>query len=210
MAIVRKVNQLNKEIRSGMTAGNNAHFIPDVAASKKSAANILFILDSSDEDQLQIETNSKMLKTPIKGHIQINKISFKYETRDHDVFSNLSLEIKVGEKIGFVGPSGCGKSTINQLLQRFYDPDQGEIFVDGENIRDYDLHHLRASLGVVSQEPVLFNETIGDNIKYNRLETTKEEIVAASNESNFNPEKDMTEVIHEEAPPLSLKKTITH
>ena len=76
---------------SGMTAGNNAHFIPDVASSKKSAANIFLILDSLDEDQLQVEAKSKMLKTPIHGRISVRKISFGYETRDHKVFNNLSL-----------------------------------------------------------------------------------------------------------------------
>jgi len=97
------------------------------------------------------------------------------------VFSNLSLEVLEGQKIGFVGPSGCGKSTIHQLLQRFYDVDEGEIIIDGVNIKDYDIHHLRTSLGVVSQEPVLFNESIGNNIKYNRHETSKEDIIAAAN-----------------------------
>ena len=98
------------------------------------------------------------------------------------------IEIKEGQKIGFVGPSGCGKSTVQQLIQRFYDPDEGEIILDGHNIKDYEIHHLRGSLGVVSQEPVLFNNTIGWNIQYNRADTTREEIVAAANESNFNPE----------------------
>ena len=74
------------------------------------------------------------------------------------------------------------------MIQRFYDADEGTIWVDGKNIKDYDIHHLRASLGVVSQEPVLFNNTIGWNIKYNRKGTTQEEIVAAANESYFNPE----------------------
>jgi len=60
--------------------------------------------------------------------------------------------------------------------------------IDGINIKEYDVHHLRASFGVVSQEPTLFNDTIGENIKYNRFETTQEEIVAAAIESNFNPE----------------------
>lgn len=97
-----------------------------------------------------------------------------------------------------MGPSGCGKSTIHQLLQRFYDPNEGEIIIDGTNIRDYDIHHLRASLGVVSQEPVLFNDTIGENIRYNRFETIREEIVKASNEANFNPEQEKIEVVNEQ------------
>lgn len=66
-----------------------------------------------------------MIKQPIKGNIVVDKITFKYESRDHPVFTDLSLEIKEGQKVGFVGSSGCGKSTIHQLLQRFYDADQG-------------------------------------------------------------------------------------
>ena len=131
-----------------------------------------------------------MVKTPINGNITFKNVSFKYESRDHKVFEDLSFEIKEGQKVGLVGPSGCGKSTIHQLLQRFYDPDEGEILLDGVNLKDYDIHHLRANLGVVSQEPVLFNDSIGENIKYNRYEATQEEIVRAANESNFNPERD--------------------
>lgn len=108
---------------SGMTAGNNVHFMPDIGAAKKSAASLFEILDSTDEDQLQIETKSKMLKEPIRGHIVFKDVSFKYESRDHKVFKRLNLEIKVGQKVGFVGPSGCGKSTVQQLIQRFYDPE---------------------------------------------------------------------------------------
>ena len=87
--------------------------------------------------------------------------------RDYQVLKMFSLDIKPGEKVGFMGHSGCGKSTVIQLLQRFYDPQQGTILIDGINIKDYDLHHLRASLGMVSQEPALFNDTIKNNIKYN-------------------------------------------
>jgi ATP-binding cassette, subfamily B (MDR/TAP), member 1 len=110
---------------SGMTAGNNAHFMPDMAAGKKAAASIFDILDSSDEDQIQIDNKSKMLKTNIKGEVSFRNVSFKYESRDHMVFEDLSFDIASGQKIGFVGPSGCGKSTVLQLLQRFYDADKG-------------------------------------------------------------------------------------
>jgi ATP-binding cassette subfamily B (MDR/TAP) protein 1 len=110
---------------AGMTAGNNSHFMPDVAAGKNSAANIFEILDGEDEDQIQIKEESKRLKTPIKGHIQLKDVDFKYETRDEYVFKNMNVEIKEGWKVGFVGPSGCGKSTIHQLLQRFYEPSKG-------------------------------------------------------------------------------------
>jgi ATP-binding cassette, subfamily B (MDR/TAP), member 1 len=110
---------------SGMTAGNNAHFMPDMAAGKKAAASIFEIQDALDEDQLQVESQSRMLTPNIRGNITFKNVSFKYESRDHQVFSDLSFEIKEGEKVGLVGPSGCGKSTVHQLLQRFYDTDQG-------------------------------------------------------------------------------------
>ena len=96
-----------------------------------------------------------------------------------------------------MGASGCGKSTIHQLLQRFYDPLAGEIWIDGVPIADYDVHHLRTSLGVVSQEPVLFNDSIGNNIKYNKYDATREDIVRAANESNFNPEVEKVEEVNQ-------------
>lgn len=77
------------------------------------------------------------------------------------------MEIPFGEKVAFVGTSGCGKSTIMSFLLRFYWPESGSIELDGINIKDYDIHYLRAQFGVVSQEPVLFNTTYRDNIRYN-------------------------------------------
>ncbi len=97
-----------------------------------------------------------------------------------NVFENLSLEIKSGHKVAFVGPSGCGKSTIIQFLLRFYDPDQGTIELDGRNIKDYDIHYLRDCFGVVSQEPVLFNGTFADNIRYDNDKATMKEIEDAA------------------------------
>ena len=78
-------------------------------------------------------------------------MSFKYDTRNTNVFDGFNLEINNGNKVVFVGASGCGKSTILQLIQRFYFPSEGKILIDGVDIREYDIHHLRASLGVVSQ-----------------------------------------------------------
>ena len=83
-----------------------------------------------------------------------------------------------------VGPSGCGKSTSLALIQRFYDVDQGEILIDGVNIKHYDLKHLRGTYGVVSQEQVLFNGTIEYNIKYAREKATRKEVKEAVIEAN--------------------------
>jgi len=100
------------------------------------------------------------------------------------VFRNLSFKITAAKKAAFVGPSGCGKSTCIQLLQRFYDPFEGEILIDGVNIKKYDLRHLRSSLGIVSQEPVLFNGTIEYNLKYTKPNATVEEIRSAAAQAN--------------------------
>lgn len=103
--------------------------------------------------------------SPILGNIEFRNVKFKYPTRDRQIFDGLTFKVNVKSKIALVGPSGCGKSTIMQLLLRFYDIQEGEILVDGKNIQDYDIHHLRRSFGLVAQEPFLFNGTVEENIK---------------------------------------------
>lgn len=88
----------------------------------------------------------------------------------------MDLRIKKGNKVAFVGTSGCGKSTIIQLLQRFYFPAKGRISINNIDIKDFDIHYLRSCFGVVSQEPVLFNGSFADNIRYNKLEATMPKI----------------------------------
>jgi ATP-binding cassette subfamily B (MDR/TAP) protein 1 len=107
---------------AGMTAGNNAHFMPDTAACKNSAANLFEIQDSEDEEQRQVKENSKLLKSGGDGDIVLENVDFKYESRNEYVFEKMSLMVRKGTKVAFVGTSGCGKSTIIQLLQRFYFP----------------------------------------------------------------------------------------
>lgn len=80
----------------------------------------------------------------------------------------MSIRVKNGHKVAFVGTSGCGKSTIMQLVQRFYFPSRGKISINNIDIKDFDLHYLRSRFGVVSQEPVLFNGSFAENIKYNK------------------------------------------
>ena len=125
-----------------------------------------------------------MLTEGIKGHIRLDDVTFRYESRQQDVFSNLSVEILPGHKVAFVGPSGCGKSTIMQLLQRFYQPAAGSITLDGIDIKDFDIHYLRSRFGVVSQEPVLFNASFHENIKYNLTTATERQVRSAAAEAN--------------------------
>jgi len=109
------------------------------------------ILDDKDEDMIQINEKSKMLKKQINGNFEFKDIMFKYESRNEYLFKNFNLEIPFGEKVAFVGTSGCGKSTIMSFLLRFYEPESGTILLDGVDIKDFDIHYLRSQFGVVSQ-----------------------------------------------------------
>ncbi|XP_072639930.1 ATP-binding cassette sub-family B member 5 isoform X6 [Canis lupus baileyi] len=121
----------------------------------------------------------------IEGTVEFKNVSFNYPSRPSvKILKDLNLKIKSGETVALVGPSGSGKSTIVQLLQRLYDPDNGFIMVDENDIRTLNVQHYREHIGVVSQEPVLFGTTIHNNIKYGRDGVTNEEIKKAAKEAN--------------------------
>ena len=104
-------------------------------------------------------------KQAIRGRIQFENVTFAYPTHpDKKVLKNVSFTISPGEKFAIVGPSGSGKSTIIQLLERFYDPQEGRILLDGVDIRDIEVEHFRGIVGLVSQQPVLFADTIRNNL----------------------------------------------
>ena len=143
--------------------GNSMQLIPDAARSMAAAKSIFSILGL--QSKIDFKSPDGKSKDKIQGDIEFLNVSFKYPSRDKQVFQNLSFKAAKGSKVALVGPSGCGKSTVMQLLLRFYDVDSGEILIDGKNIKDYDIHHLRSYFGVVSQEPVIFEGTIEDNIR---------------------------------------------
>ncbi|XP_072010351.1 ATP-dependent translocase ABCB1 isoform X1 [Engystomops pustulosus] len=121
----------------------------------------------------------------IKGDIQFTNVKFTYPSRpDIQVLKGLNLMVPSGQTVALVGSSGCGKSTTVQLIQRFYDPDEGTITIDGQDIRNLNTRYLREIIGVVSQEPVLFDTTIVENIRFGREDVTMEEIVKATKEAN--------------------------
>lgn len=124
------------------------------------------------------------MKNKIQGKIELKDIKFKYDSRTEYLFDRFNLSIPYGEKVAFVGASGCGKSTILSFLLRFYEPESGTILLNGVNIKDYDIHFLRAQFGVVSQEPVLFNTTFKANIRYNLEKASEEEIIEASKQAH--------------------------
>lgn len=119
----------------------------------------------------------------VKGHVEFKNVSFGYD-ENKLVIKNFNLEAKPGETIALVGPTGAGKTTIINLLTRFYDVTEGEILIDGKNIKDLDKYSLRDALGIVLQDTVMFSETVKENIRYGKLEATDEEVVDAAKLAN--------------------------
>ncbi|KAI5618278.1 multidrug resistance protein 1, partial [Silurus asotus] len=134
-------------------------------------------IDSSSKEGYKPDT--------VKGDIEFKNIHFSYPSRkDVKILQGMSLKVPSGKTIALVGESGCGKSTTIQLLQRFYDTDQGEVTLDGRDIRTLNVRWLRENVGIVSQEPVLFGTTIAENIRYGRENATDEDIEQAVREAN--------------------------
>ena len=120
----------------------------------------------------------------VRGHIEFRNVSFKYKDEYDFVLKNISLDIAVGEYVALVGSSGVGKTTLCSLIPRFYDVTTGEILVDGQNIKDISLESLRRNIGIVDQDVYLFAGTIAENIRYGKLDATKEEIILAAKQAN--------------------------
>lgn len=119
----------------------------------------------------------------VKGRITFDGVDFSYDQRQQ-VLHNINLDIAPGEIVALVGPSGAGKSTMFNLIPRFYDVTAGSLCVDGYEVRDVTQESLRAQIGIVPQETLLFGGTIRENILYGRLEATEDEIIAASKAAN--------------------------
>ncbi|GMT02425.1 hypothetical protein PENTCL1PPCAC_24599, partial [Pristionchus entomophagus] len=121
---------------------------------------------------------------PVRGEIRLDGVSFTYPNRPTNrVLNELTLQIRSGETLALVGPSGAGKSTIVAMLERFYDPDEGSITLDGVPLREYDHEYLHRKIALVAQEPVLYDCSVRDNIGFG-CETTEEDIVEAARTAN--------------------------
>ncbi|MRF37349.1 ATP-binding cassette domain-containing protein [Staphylococcus sp. KY49P] len=119
-----------------------------------------------------------------KGHIELNDVSFKYNSEESTILNNINLEINQGETVAFVGMSGGGKSTLINLIPRFYDVTDGEIKIDGTNIKSYLTGSLRNQIGLVQQDNILFSDTIKENILLGRPDATDEEVIKAAKMAN--------------------------
>ena len=120
----------------------------------------------------------------VRGEVEFENVTFRYEQADRPLIDGLSLSVRAGETIAIVGPSGSGKTTLMAMLMRFYDPIAGAIRLDGHDLRTLKQRSLRRSIGVVLQDPLLFNDTIRANIAYGRPEATAAEVETAARAAN--------------------------
>ena len=135
------------------------------------------------EPDIQDSANAIEL-THVQGNVEFKDVSFKYKEGYNHILKNISLDIKVGEYVALVGASGVGKTTLCSLIPRFYEANEGEILLDGKNINDISLRSLRRHIGIVQQDIYLFAGTVSDNIRYGKLDASKEEIIEAAKMAN--------------------------
>ena len=147
-----------------------------LANCMNSTQRIFEILDSKPDIK---EKDNPVFPDHIKGDIKVDKITFGYE-KDKPVLHELSFEVKAGEMLGVVGRSGAGKTTLLCLISRLYDPEDGNIFIDGINIRDMELDKLHRSIAVVSQETYIFMGTVAENIAYAYPDISRDKIIEAA------------------------------
>uniref|UniRef100_A0A674BHM2 ATP-binding cassette sub-family B member 5 n=1 Tax=Salmo trutta TaxID=8032 RepID=A0A674BHM2_SALTR len=188
-------------IFAAMNIGESASFAPDFAKAKAAAGRILGLLEKKPEIDIYSEEGEK--PTDFVGDIEFRGIHFAYPTRQNvRVLQGLSVSVGPGQTLALVGESGCGKSTSIQLLERFYSPAEGQVLVDGLDTKTLNLSWLRSQLGLVSQEPILFDCSISENIQYgdNSREVSQDEIEEAAKNANIHdfimglPEKYNTRV----------------
>ncbi len=161
---LRKVSRANNDLQIGLAAGGRVFDILDTRPS---------VVEPVDGEVLD----------GFSGRISFEGVSFSYETGDI-VLRDIDLSVAGGEIVAIVGPSGAGKSTLLDLLARFYDPTSGRVTIDDVDLRDVDLKSLRRLLGVVTQETILFNDTVRNNIAYGLDGAADEEILAAAEAAN--------------------------
>lgn len=156
---------------------NLGFIINTFSQSKASGERLIEILDENEDIS---DVSSAIEVSRLQGHVQFKNVTHSYDGEEGQVLKNISFDAPVGKVIGLIGATGAGKTTITQLISRFYEPEHGEIIIDGKNINEYSLQSLRKNIGVVLQESFLFSCSIRDNISYGYPEATMEQIQDAA------------------------------
>uniref|UniRef100_A0A8B9KTK4 Bile salt export pump n=1 Tax=Astyanax mexicanus TaxID=7994 RepID=A0A8B9KTK4_ASTMX len=186
---------------SGTALGRASSYTPDYAKAKISAARFFQLLDRTPKISVYSDKGDKW--NHFKGDIEFIDCKFTYPSRpDIQVLNGLTVSVKPGQTLAFVGSSGCGKSTSVQLLERFYDPDFGKVLIDGRESSRINVQFLRSKIGIVSQEPILFDCSILENIRYgdNKRVLSMDDVISASKKAQLHdfvmslPEKYETNV----------------
>ncbi len=166
-----------------------SQIIPPVKAFSTGYYNILKgvasaerIFEILDAEEVIVEKENPVRISKFKEKIEYRKVSFRYQT--DDVLNKIDIEIPKGKIIALVGPSGGGKTTFVDLLPRFYDTVEGGIYIDGVNIKDYRIDDLRSLMGMVTQESILFNDTVYNNIVFGKQGVTRDDVIAAAKVAN--------------------------
>ncbi|XP_017865605.1 PREDICTED: multidrug resistance protein homolog 49 [Drosophila arizonae] len=170
-------------IMGAQNLGFSSPHVDSFAVALGAARNLFRIIDrKSDIDPLD---ESGLKPEGITGRLRFEDIHFRYPSRpDVEILKGLTVDVEPGQTVAFVGASGCGKSTVIQLMQRFYDPEQGQVLLDGRDLRSLNVGWLRSQIGVVGQEPVLFATTIGENIRFGNPLATQSDIERAARNAN--------------------------
>jgi len=142
------------------------------------------IFEILDEKPTVCDKEGAVVMPPFSREIEFKDVLFRYGNKKSPALENFNLKISKGEKLALVGPSGAGKTTVAHLLLRFYDIEKGNIFIDGTDIRDVKIDSLRDQMSLVTQDIVLFNDTIKNNILCGKSGATDEEVVAAARKAN--------------------------
>ncbi|KAK6739284.1 hypothetical protein RB195_020996 [Necator americanus] len=157
---------------------------PHMMALLKARVSAAIIYHTIDQTTANDSKSRDLEKEIVAGHVVFDNVHFTYPTRDKAVLDGLSWEARAGEKIALVGPSGCGKSTSIALLTQLYQANNGRITIDGVDLHEMDVSALRKRIGIVQQEPQLFNGTIKENISLNREDVDDARIKRASETAN--------------------------
>ncbi|KAI3799160.1 hypothetical protein L1987_34450 [Smallanthus sonchifolius] len=167
----------------GLSLGSglsNVKYFSDAMAASERIREIIIRVPEIDSDNMEGE-----IVQEVSGRVEFKNVKFAYPSRPESlVFKDFNLKVPAGRTVALVGGSGSGKSTVIALLQRFYDPQGGEIYVDGVRIDKLQLKWLRSQMGLVSQEPALFATTIKENILFGKEDATMEEVIEAAKASN--------------------------